>query len=103
MTRSLTPDESLNGLILEDGTNPWIEVDGLPVDWMVSTLVEHPALAERAECDNRCNAGVLLAMDTESGIQRCDECGTFDGDIEAAFFVAALVDGVVWVHDDTDD
>ena len=35
--------------------------------------------------------GVIEAMDTPFGIQRCDNCGQYEGDLEAA---AALADAL---------
>lgn len=82
-----------DGVLIADGTNPWIEVDGIPVDWTTTTL-------PRTECP--CEEGfsvvlpgVIDAMDTPVGIQRCDACSRFDGDLDAALALARLVNGVV--------
>jgi hypothetical protein len=39
--------------------------------------------------------GVIESMDTDEGIQRCDECELYPGDCEAAQALASLVGGVV--------
>ena len=71
------------GVLIASGTNPWLQVDGQPVD-----LMEIARADEYVEDCDGCRqdefAGIALAMDTPDGIQRCDQCGTFDGDLEAA-------------------
>lgn len=42
--------------------------------------------------------GVIEDMDTHEGIQRCDECSVYDGDLEAALALADHVGGVVRFH-----
>lgn len=89
--------ETYNGtaidVMIADRTNPWVEVDGVPVDW---TKVDLP----RHECPCGENgqvllSGVLDAMDSETGVQRCDACSTYPGDLDAALGLAALVGGIV--------
>jgi hypothetical protein len=82
----------LPGMIAE-GTNPWVEVDGEPVYWPAVDLPRIPC---------PCGAGfeviepgVLESMDSPRGVQRCDACSTYDGDIEAAVALARRVGGVV--------
>jgi hypothetical protein len=74
-------------------TNPWIEVDGRPVNWM-----SRQAPSGNLECDT-CTwspvPGVLEAMDTPEGVQRCDMCELFDGDLDAALALARTVNGTV--------
>ena len=84
-------------LIAPGNPNPWIEIDGQPVDWMRRA----PSLPQAVTwCgDGGCNAGplagVLVACDTPQGIQRCDQCNIYDGDREAALALAQMVGGVV--------
>lgn len=83
--------------LIADGTNPWVEVPtrtgSIVVDWSQSTLAGDP--------DNDCDGcaggplpGVIAPMDTEIGIQRCDTCQRFDGDLAAADALARIVGGV---------
>lgn len=76
-------------------TDPWVGVDGVPYDWMARPLPDAP--------DNDCEicrdspvSGALQAMNTPAGIERCDECEVFEGDLDAAFALAALVGGTVY-------
>jgi hypothetical protein len=84
-------------MMIADGTNPWVEVDGVPVDW-----VEREPLHPVNDC-GLCGDfldGAIAAMDTNEGVQRCDECDLFEGDIEAAEALARLVGGVVeWIEE----
>lgn len=93
-------DGTRTDVMIADRTNPWVEVDGVPVDW---TKVDLP----RVECP--CGeqfkvvlAGVLEAMDTPEGIQRCDTCGIYPGDLDAALALARLVGGVVKYQQEED-
>lgn len=94
MTTAVIYDGTLpDGVLIEDQTNPWVEVDGVPVDW---TTTDRPRV--QCPCDEMGQvvlAGVLDAMDTPAGVQRCDACGTYDGDLDAALALARLVGGVV--------
>ncbi len=47
--------------------------------------------------------GTLPAMDSPEGIQRCDECGVFEGDLEAAQALADTVGGVVMFESPLDE
>lgn len=74
-------------------TNPWVEVDGVPVDWTTVDLPRTPC-----PCDEEHDAlvpGVIDAMDTNEGIQMCDSTDVFEGDLDAALALARLVGGVV--------
>lgn len=82
------------GVLIRDGTDPWIEVDGVPVDWSASSL------PRRVQCP--CGEGfvviepgVIDGMNTPHGVQRCDACSTYDGDLSAALALARRVGGVV--------
>jgi len=94
MSATLTYDGTLpDGVMIASETNPWVEVDGEPVDWTTSTLPRVPC-----PCDEDHAAlvpGVIDAMDSDEGVQRCDASGVFDGDLDAALALARLVGGVV--------
>jgi len=54
--------------------------------------------SEHEGCDT-CGAilpGVIEAMDSDEGIQRCDTCDLYAGDLEAAKALADHVGGTVW-------
>lgn len=81
----------IDGLI-KDRTNPWVEVDGKPVDWTESPL---PRVA--CPCEDMGQVvvpGVLDGMDTPEGVQRCDGCGIYESDLDAALALAKRVGGV---------
>jgi len=96
MGATLTYDGTLpDGVLIASDTNPWVEVAGKPVDWTTSTLPRTPC-----PCDEDHLAlapGVIDAMDTDEGIQRCDAANVGDsfGDLDAALALAQLVGGVV--------
>lgn len=73
-------------LIARD-TNPWVQADGEPVD------LAGYSIAATIDCD--CNGddfeGVILATDTREGIQRCDTCGKFESDLDAAQHTAEVL------------
>lgn len=82
-----------NGLLIASCTNPWIHVDGQPYDWQAKPL---PAATNDCEqCAESPVPGAIPAMDTPAGIQRCDQCELFPGDLEAAAALAVLVGGRV--------
>ncbi|HEY3514557.1 MAG TPA: hypothetical protein VGL36_35585 [Kribbella sp.] len=88
------------GTFIADGTNPWIEVDGQPLAW--------PQLDVPVAQDNDCDQcgdepvpGVLTGMDDAQGIQRCDTCNRYAGDLDAALALAQLVGGVVKFEPDS--
>ncbi|MFI5736195.1 hypothetical protein ACIA49_39135 [Kribbella sp. NPDC051587] len=75
-------------------TNPWIEINGATVTWPHPSLV--PDAANDCEgCAGEPLPGVVAPMDSEIGIQRCDNCQLFEGDLPAALALAACVGGVV--------
>lgn len=81
-------------------TNPWLQVDGQPVDL---TGIDSGASVDCDGCnDGGAYAGVILAMDSADGIQMCDSCGKFEGDLEAAHHAAEVLtkatgrDHTVW-------
>lgn len=88
------------GTLIADGTNPWIEVDGKPVDW---TVVVGKGPCPCGENGDVALAGVLDGMDTADGVQRCDTCGTYEGDLDAALALAELVGGTVHFETEEND
>lgn len=93
-TRTFSGYDTLpDGVLIADGTNPWVEVDGVPVDWTTVDLPRVPC-----SCDEEHDAlvdGVIDAIDSPEGIQRCDSAETNLGDLDAALALAKLVGGVV--------
>lgn len=84
----------LNDVCIADETDPWLEVDGVPVTWPRDGLRG----AERNDCGQCAGEpvpGALTRMNSEVGIQRCDTCIRFAGDLDAALALAELVGGVV--------
>lgn len=88
--------------VIESQTNPWLEGSDGPIqlDVLIGTLGEHPghALNDCSDC-----GGLLpgvLNMDTEYGIQRCDSCNVWLGDLDAAAALrdAYFPDAIVWFH-----
>lgn len=70
-------------------TNPWLQVDGQPVD--LASMEDSGVEGECEGCLDGDFSGVILAMDSVDGIQRCDSCSKFDGDLEAAAHVALVL------------
>lgn len=97
-----TYDGTPTGLMIADGTNPWVEVDGAPYDWTTNPLPLDPDGDPECACNLSPLAGTLDAVDDEYGIQRCDECQRFDGDLDAALALAHLVGGIVRFEAETD-
>lgn len=81
--------------VIASDTNPWIVVDGKPVDWMEPGI--QVAVRESTDCED-CGLipGVIEAMDTPEGVQRCDTCQRYEGDLFAAQALADHVGGEVW-------
>lgn len=86
------------GVLIEDGTDPWIEVDGAPVDWTVPGWDRVRVPCPCGENGDVVEPGVLDGMNTPKGVQRCDACGTYDGDLDAALALARRVGGIVKFH-----
>lgn len=95
---TVTYDGTDTDRLIASDTNPWVEVDGKPVDWTTTTLprTECPC----GEMGHVIVPGVLDGMDSEHGVQRCDTCNTYPGDLDAALALAQLVSGVVKFHAD---
>ena len=76
------------------GTNPWIH-DG---SGAVVTLETMSSVIAGEDCNCGPIPGVLAPMDTDIGVQRCDECELYPGDLEAAAALARHLgdDHTVW-------
>lgn len=88
-----TPEGEARGdfasVLIARETNPWLQVDGEPVDL---TGIDTGTPVDCDCCnDGGAYAGVILAMDTSHGIQMCDVCGKFEGDLEAAQHAAEVL------------
>jgi len=84
--------------VIESETDPWIcDAEGTPLDLTSfnDNLVDGP-------CGNGGHAipGVIAPMNSEFGIQRCDECDVYPGDLDAAQALADHLDigATVWFH-----
>lgn len=89
----------LPGAVIESETSPWITApDGSVVSFLTSDLL----LTGGGGCmeDIHFIPGVLAPMDTDEGIQRCDACNIYPGDLEAAAAVAKIYGPgfTVWFH-----
>ena len=84
--------------------DPWVETAEGMVDWIndIDGDVLLPAPTDPAECPETCHAGILVACNDEYGVQRCDQCQVYDGDIEAAIALANIVGGTAWVAVEAD-
>jgi hypothetical protein len=79
-------------------TDPWVQLpDGSPVDWVHLKLPPEPGNGCEI-CGTSPKAGALEAMNSEFGVQRCDTCDRFDGDLAAAQALADLIGGTVWFY-----
>ena len=88
-----TPEAEARGefadVFIAAETNPWLQVDGHPVDL---TGIDNGAAVDCDGCnDSGAYAGIVLAMDSNDGIQMCDACGKFEGDLEAAQHAAEVL------------
>lgn len=85
-----------DGVFIKRSTNPWLQAadedDSVDLDLLrgdIGILRNDRTCVEG--CSNCIVQGVIESMDTPDGIQRCDVCQLFDGDLEAA---QALADAV---------
>ncbi len=83
-------------------TNPWLQYGDKPIDLLSMQAIVRPRLVNHDDCDQCGNLlrGVIEAMDTDAGIQRCDQCQAYEGDLQAA---RALRDAwfpraTIWFH-----
>lgn len=73
--------------------DPWVEIQGQPVDWQASIF--RPASNGCDQCAGSPLPGVIPAMNTPEGVQRCDQCNRYFDDWAAVTALARLVGGVV--------
>jgi len=83
--------------VIESETNPWLQdSDGNAVD-LIKLKQDHPQVVyirDTNPCD-QCGdilPGVIEAMDSPEGIQRCDQCDLYEGDLDAAQALADYLD-----------
>lgn len=95
------PDD---GRLIANYTNPWVVVNGEPVDWTNPGVSIPMRPFEPNDCD-ACGIipGVIEAMDTPEGIQRCDQCQRYEGDLSAAQALADAVSGEVWFTEESEE
>lgn len=105
--RGTTPiDRPWNGetdALIHGHTNPWIrDPHGADVD--LAERFGHFPTATDSPC-GECGPlpGTLAPMDTHRGIQRCDACDLYPGDLDAAAALAASLGTgyTVWFHGTT--
>lgn len=80
-------------------SNPWLRDSELrDVDLYDLESKGLIPLEQRPDTEDACDTclpgwmrGVIPAMDTEFGIQRCDYCAIFEGDLEAAQALAGFL------------
>lgn len=83
-------------------SNPWLkDEDGESID--LTDLFNEPRIIIAGGCEQCGNGpvpGVLPAMDTPYGIQRCDTCGIYEGDLQAARALRDELypDATVWFY-----
>lgn len=91
---------------LEDGTDPWLQRP----DGTIFPLRQAVSLLPVGDC-GECPGGLFAPTSngpTDQGIERCDQCPTFEGDLEAAVALATFVttfmglDVTVWFQPDTE-
>lgn len=89
---------SYEGVMIESDTDPWLEVDGKRIDFRYAAIV--PGTCEEG---GHLIDGVLGMHDC--GIERCDACDLFDGDLSAALAYAEHlnVGATVWYFPAEDD
>ena len=94
----------LDGVLIADQTDPWLQhPDGTEVD-----LLPHLADLTPGPCEEDCAGGFFAPTSNgpaDQGIERCDACNVYEGDLEAAAALAALIgpEITVWFEVDDDD
>lgn len=94
----------LTGVMIADQTDPWLQRP----DGSVVTLVPHLTPLEPGPVCGECRGGFFAPTDsgpTDQGIERCDECDLYLGDLDAALALAELIgpDITVWYEDDEEE
>lgn len=77
------PDDD-SAQMIADQTNPWV----CDRSGRVVTVDDVSTGGLAADCDCWPIPGVILGMDDPHGIQRCDTCLVYPGDLEAAYALA---------------
>lgn len=87
--------------LIASGTNPWLHnAMGQPIDL---EKLRRPQKNHTCDsCEDSPVVGAIIAMDTPDGIQRCDACEVFDGDLTAALAVAKYIGPLTTVWFDTE-
>jgi hypothetical protein len=94
----------LTGVMIADQTDPWLQhPDGSEVD-----LLPHLAALTPGPCGEDCSGGFFAPTSNgpaDQGIERCDQCNIYAGDLDAAVALAALIgpDVSVWYLAEGDD
>lgn len=87
--------------VIESETDPWIR-DAAGNDVDLAALIRSGALVEREDrCGDRTILpGIFAPVNTDYGVEMCDDCNRFDSDLSAARALAdALGAGfTVWFH-----
>jgi hypothetical protein len=85
---------------IKSQTNPWVEIEGNVIYWDFPIWEAQRRLPEDEEGEDFCDGcngtilpGVIEAMDTPEGIQACDSCRRYPGDLDAAWALAKFVLG----------
>jgi len=92
-----------DGTAVEYGGDPWLQ-------WPTGEVIDpgpHVRAMGEGTCGD-CHGGYFAPTGngpTDYGIERCDACDRFDGDLAAAEALAAWLDGSaeVWVEVDDED
>lgn len=88
---------------MTDGSDPWLQHP----DGTVVALDEHLSRLPIGQC-TECRGSLFAPTGngpTEQGIERCDQCNAYEGDLTAALALAvAIGNGVtVWFQSDADE
>lgn len=84
-------------VMLADQSDPWLQHP----DGSVVELLPHLAPLTPGPCEDDCSGGFFAPTGngpTDQGVERCDQCDLYDGDLSAAVALAALIgpDVTVW-------
>lgn len=96
--REWQPDVDKDVIIAAE-TEPWLQRDnGEEIDLTEYDL--DTLLPQLNDCDGCAGTGVFAPVNTNHGINRCDQCQAFPGDLEAAAAVAQVIGGHVYFEPD---